>query len=324
VNRFAQHVGSLWGRLWLLPLVPALYALVMLGIGDLRWEHVAFGVVAALLGLLGPRSKQFFIDATPYMAVAIGYDLVRYVRPLFVTADRVLGCGLRDAELALFSAAPGVTFQDLALRHHLPALDLLFAVPYTVFVYVAFIYAGYLFFADRRRMRHYLWAFAIGNYISFTTWLLLPAAPPWYLRAHGCAIDVAALPSPAGLARVDELLGIGYYAAFYSRASSVFGALPSMHCAYPLIGLLTAWRANGWRTRPIHIVYTLVMACGAVYLDHHWVIDVVAGWGTALVAVMLADRLVDAFYAPKPVLALGLAELAEPAPAAALSATSRD
>ncbi len=298
MSRFYRHVAGLWGRGWPLPLVPLVYAVVLGLWGQLRPEHLAFAVLAAVLGFAGLRSKQFLIDIAPYIAVAIGYDLVRYVRPFVVTPDRVIGCGMRQAELSLFSAAPGLTWQDFFATHHYPALDLLFAVPYTIFVYLALIYAGYLFFVDRRRMRLYLWAFAIGNFMSFATWLILPAAPPWYLRLHGCAIDVLAAPNPAGLARVDQLLGIHYYATFYSRASSVFGALPSMHCAYPVIGLLTAWRAASYRTRPIHIAYTLVMATAAVYLDHHWLIDVIAGWATALVAVLLSERVVSRLYGP--------------------------
>jgi membrane-associated phospholipid phosphatase len=300
VKRLAEHVTALWGRRWLLPLLPALYALCLAFVGDLRPEHLVVALISASLGFIGPRTKEFFVDAAPYLVVAIAYDLVRYARPYFVTPERVLGCGLRDAELALFGAAPGVTLQDVAVRHHHPALDLLFAVPYTIFVYVAFVYAGYLFFVDRQRMRRYLWAYAIGNFISFATWLVFPAAPPWYLRAHGCVIDPSVLPNPAGLARVDELLGITYYATFYSRAASIFGALPSMHCAYPVLGLLTAWRAASWRTRPIHLVYALIMAMGAVYLDHHWVIDVIAGWATAIVAVLIGDRLVERVYRPSP------------------------
>ena len=181
-----------------------------------------------------------------------------------------------------------VTFQDWFAVHHNGFFDLLFALPYLVFAYVVLIYASYLYFVDRPRMGYFLWAYAIGNFISFAMWLLVPAAPPWYLREHGCAIDLAAAPSPAALARVDELLHITYFERFYSRASSVFGALPSMHCAFPLIGLLTAWRAASWRTRPIHLAYTLIMAVAAVYLDHHWVIDVIAGWVVATVAVLAA------------------------------------
>lgn len=284
------HVRALWGRLWFLPLIPAFYALLLVGFGEVRPEHLVFGALCPVLAFWSRRTKSFFVDASPYVAVAIGYDLVRYARPFFVKADRVLGCDLRAAELALFSAGPNTTFQDYFARHNAPVFDLLFAVPYTIFVYLVLIYAAYLYFKDRVRMRVYLWAFAIGNFISFVCWLVFPAAPPWYLRAHGCTIDPFALPNAAALARVDALLGIHYYETFYSRASSIFGALPSMHCAYPVIGLLTAWRAATWRTRPIHVAYSIVMAVAAVYLDHHWVIDVIAGWLVAIVSVWLARR----------------------------------
>jgi len=282
---WALRVQALWGRRWFLPLIPSFYALILLAFGRLRPEHVVFALACVLLGFWGPRAKNFLVDVSPYVAVGIGYDLVRYVRPFFVTPERVLGCELRNAELVLFSVGPNTTLQDYFAVHHSPLLDLVFAVPYTVFVYLVILYAAYLYFRDRPRMREYLLAFGIGNYISFLCWLIVPAAPPWYLHAHGCAIDTTALPSAAGLARVDAYLGIGYYEMFYSRASSIFGALPSMHCAYPLIGLLTAWRKATPFTKPVHVGYTLIMASAAVYLNHHWVIDVIAGWATAVVAV---------------------------------------
>ena len=282
-----------WGPYWTLPLLPALYACVLALFGELRAEHVVLGVFTALVAFIGPRTKRFLEEFWPIVAVGIGYDLVRYLRPYFVTPERVLGCELRSAELALFSVSPERTLQDLAAAYHRPALDLFFAVPYTIFAYVALLYAGYLFFTDRRRMSVFVRAFAIANYVSFFCWLVVPAAPPWYLRAHGCLIDASALPNPAGLARVDALLGIDYFHAFYSRASSIFGALPSMHCAYPMLGLFSAWRFAGWKARSIHVVYAIAMACGAVYLDHHWVIDVLAGWATAAFAVWLAERLVE-------------------------------
>jgi membrane-associated phospholipid phosphatase len=131
--------------------------------------------------------------------------------------------------------------------------------------------------------------------MSFAMWLSVPAAPPWYLRAHGCNIDLSTLPSPAALSRVDELLGINYFHMFYSRAASVFGALPSMHCAYPMLGLLTAWRVASWKTRPLHILYALTMVCAAVYLDHHWLIDAFAGYAVAFASVWLATRVTKRF-----------------------------
>ena len=132
-------------------------------------------------------------------------------------------------------------------------------------------------------------SFAIANYVSLATWLVLPAAPPWYIRAHGCAIDLSVTPSAAGLLRVDHYLGMHYFEAFYGRAASVFGAMPSMHCAYPMIGLLTAWRAASPRTKPLHVTYTLLMFVASVYLDHHWVFDGLAGWTIAVLSVYVAS-----------------------------------
>jgi inositol phosphorylceramide synthase catalytic subunit len=311
---------ALWGRWWILPFVPALFALALFVApwGRVRPEHIALAVLCLLLGFWGPRTQRFLADIAPFVVVGLGYDLVRYARPFFVTEGRVLGCGLRQAELTLFGVGPNTTLGEFFAQHHTPALDLFFAVPYTVFVYVAFIYAAYLFFRDRPRMRRYLVSFAIANYISFACWLLIPAAPPWYLHTHGCAIDLSTVPSPAGLARVDELLGIQYFAGFYGRASSVFGAMPSMHCAYPLIGLLTAWRAARWNTRVLHIAYCICMASAALYLDHHWLLDAVGGWLTAFLAVTLADSVLARFpvataaTTPLPIGSAGLADVLSP------------
>lgn len=275
----------------LFPILPVAYVIAVAAVGDLRVEHVVLVVVVAGLLAVGPRSRAFLTDIAPYVLVAIGYDLVRYTRHLFVTPERVLGCGLRQLELATFAVAPGVTVQDWFQVHHSPLWDVVFAVPYTVFAYLALLYSAYLYFVDRPRMRRYLWSFAIANFISFAVWMILPAAPPWYLRAHGCEIDIGAAPSAAGLLRVDQLLGTSYYQQLYSRAASVFGAMPSMHCAYPVLGLLTAWRSAGWKTRPIHLLYTVTMLVGSSYLDHHWIWDAVAGIALAVVAVWLAGKL---------------------------------
>jgi len=286
--RSVAHVRALWGAGFVLPLIPAFYAVGVALIGDLRVEHVVFAVFAAGFGFIGPRGKLFLIDTSPIIAVAMGYDLVRYVRPYAVLPERVLGCELRQLDAAVLPVSNGRTLQESLAAMHTPVLDLVAAVPYTIFIYLVFVYATVLFFKDRPRMRHYLLAFAVGNYISFVCWLLVPAAPPWYVHAHGCAIDTSVAANPAGLTRVDELLGMSYYASFYGRASAVFGALPSMHCAYPLIGLLSAWRVSKLPARLVHLVYVAIMSLAAMYLDHHWAVDVVAGWATALASVVIA------------------------------------
>jgi membrane-associated phospholipid phosphatase len=65
--------------------------------------------------------------------------------------------------------------------------------------------------------------------------------------------------------------------------------MPSLHCAFPAIGLLTAWHAAGWKTRPLHVFYTLWMFAASVYLDHHWALDGLVAWVMAAVAVAIVS-----------------------------------
>lgn len=290
MNAAIAHARGLWGRWWPAPaaILFSFYG-VIFAIGDLRGEHVLLAVVALVMAYTGPRTKSLLVALLPLVLTGVAYDLVKYARPVFVTPGRVLGCGLRAAELTLFHAGPNTTFPDLFQRFHAPAFDLICAIPYAGYIYITGATGVYLYFKDRRRMSHYLWSFFAANLFSYVIWLVLPAAPPWYIRAHGCVIDLAVAPSPAGLSRVDALLGIHYFGAFYSRAASVFGAMPSMHCAYPMIGLLTAWRHARW-TRVLHVGYAIWMVTAAVYLDHHWVLDALGGWTVAALAVTATGR----------------------------------
>lgn len=275
----------------MLPALPVLYGLVLAAEGELRVEHVILILVVLGLSAFGPRARAFLSDIMPYVLVLIGYDLVRYARRALVTAERVHACDLRKLELATFAVSPGVTLQDWFQLHHTPVFDLVFAVPYTIFAYLALLYSAYLYVVDRPRMRHYLWAFALANFASYVLWMAVPAAPPWYVRTHGCQVSLSDLPSAAGLLRVDDLLGVHYFRNLYGRAAFVFGAMPSMHCAYPVIGLLTAWRSIGWKTRALHILYTATMIVASSYLDHHYLWDAVAGVTLAAAAVWSSGRL---------------------------------
>ncbi|APR83393.1 PAP2 family protein [Minicystis rosea] len=288
MNAALAHVRSLWGRWWPLPAaIPISFYAVIYAIGDLRGEHVFLTLVAIVLAYTGPRTKRLFVALLPLVVTGASYDLVKYARPIFVRPERVLGCGLRATELMFFRVGPDTTFPDLFQRWHVPALDLFCSIPYAGYLYVAGATGVYLYFKDQPRMRHYLWSFAVANLLSYTIWMVLPAAPPWYLHAHGCTIDMSVRPNPAGLARVDALLGINYFGAFYTRAASVFGAMPSMHCGYPMLGLFTAWRVAGWKARSLHVFYAMWMFFSAIYLDHHWVLDALAGWTVVAIAVTI-------------------------------------
>jgi hypothetical protein len=230
--------------------------------------------------------------------VGIVYDGMRFVRNWGVTESTVHVCDLRAAELRFFGLPSGQTLQDWFQAHPNKWADLYFSIPYGTFIFVALGFAAWLYFRDFSAMQRFTWLFLLMNVMGFVTYHIYPAAPPWYFHAHGCAVDVLAKANEGpNLARVDVMLGVGYFHGFYGRSNDVFGAVPSLHVAYPLIIVLEGWRLFSKFWRAAAVTFFVSMCFAAVYLDHHWVIDVLIGIAYALVAFALV-RFVRSRLAP--------------------------
>lgn len=287
-TRVARHVRGLWpGAGILLPLPFVAWVLLCLAIGKARPEHALFLVVIPLVAYASAASKRLFVGLLPMAYLGLVYDAMRWVKDVGVTPSRVHLCDLRDLDMRLVSVtidgAPA-TVHDWVYAHPSTALDLFFSIPYGTFLYIAFGFAVFLYVKDYERMRMFGWSFLIVNLAGFATYHLYPAAPPWYFHAHGCVVDVAAHASEgASLARVDLLLGTRYFHDFYGRSSDVFGAVPSLHVSYPLLILVFGWPALRAPGRAFALLFLASMCAAAVYLDHHWIIDVILGLVYALV-----------------------------------------
>jgi hypothetical protein len=276
-------------------------------------------LVATLLAFGNQRTKRLFIGLVPIAATGLLYDAMRFVKNVGLSPAGVHVCDLRAAELRWFGVGSGaarVTWQDWFRAHEHLALDLLCAVPYGTFIYIVMGYAVFLFLRDLRAQQRFAWGFFVLNIAAFVTYHVYPAAPPWYFHAHGCVVDLATPPSPGThLARVDAILGFPYFAQFYSRGSDIFGAVPSLHVAYPLLMMLVGWRYHHALGRSLLVSFYAFMCFSAVYLDHHWVIDVLLGSGYTLAVGWLMHRVIPVVHAPAyPTLLPQAATIDEPAP----------
>ncbi len=283
LSRVWAHMRGLWPRYTLFVTVPfAAYFLAMVAVRDLRWDHCALMVTILALASGNARTKRLYLGAYPIAMVALLYDGMRYVKNVGVSPERVHDCDLRAAELALFGfTADGqrMTPGDWFYAHHTTALDVYCAFPYGTFIFACLVAGTVLYFRDYPAVQRFAWIFFLMNVAGFVTYHVFPAAPPWYYHAHGCEISMTAMPS-AGLRleHVDEVLGISYFKGMYGRSSDLYGAVPSLHVAYPLLILVEGWKSFGRPGRVISAVYCASMTFAAVYLDHHWVIDVVLGY----------------------------------------------
>jgi membrane-associated phospholipid phosphatase len=205
---------------------------------------------------------------------------------------------VRALDMTIASVDMGGTrgsVHDWIQAHPNTTLDLFCSIPYGTFIFVSLAFAVFLYVRDYERMRAFSWTFLFLNLAGFATYHIYPAAPPWYFHAHGCVVDLTAHASEGpNLARVDALLGVHYFAGFYGRASDVFGAVPSLHVGYPMLLVLFGWPVWRWPVRVLALLFLGSMCFAAVYLDHHWIIDVMVGLlytVTIFVAVRGASRL---------------------------------
>jgi hypothetical protein len=295
VGRVIGHVRALWPRYaWLPPLPFAAYFTWMALRGTVRPEHVALLLLIPALAYATPATKRLCVGAYPMALVGLLYDAMKPIQNLGLSSSHVHVCEERARELAFFGLGAGserITLQDYFHAHHATALDVLCAIPYGTYLFAAFGFAAYLYVRDYPAMRRFAWAFFALNLAGFITYHLYPAAPPWYVRAHGCAADLATHASEGtALARVDALMGVPYFAGMYGRASDVFGAMPSLHVGYPLLIVLAGWERFRFAGRAASLAFLASMCFAAVYLDHHWISDELVGLTYAATAFFVVGR----------------------------------
>jgi membrane-associated phospholipid phosphatase len=300
-----RHVRALWPRWALLPVLPFwAFGLFRLARGELRVDHVALMLGIPLLAYGNQKTKRLLVGCYPVPLVGLFYDAMKLVQNVGVRADSVHVCDLRGIELRLFGITvegERMTLHDWFQTRSVPALDLYCAIPYGTFIFVSIGFAIFLYFKDFSALTRFAWSFFALNVAGFITYHIYPAAPPWYFHTHGCVVDVLARASEGpNLRRVDEMLGVSYFAGMYGRSSDVFGAVPSLHVAYPLLIVLVGWRRMGLIGRVIAILFLVSMCFAAVYLDHHWVVDVVVGLFYCVVTLAVVSRIQARLARPRP------------------------
>lgn len=269
-----------------------LWPLYVLSQGAMRWEMVAFIVLVPPMALF---RRRLFTGLLPVGLVGFLYDLMRLVKTAGLTPERVHNCDLRAIEMTLFGVSVGGgpmgTVHDVIQTNPSVAIDVLCAIPYGTYIYMVLGAAVFLYRRDFHRLQRFTWTFFLLNVAGFITYRLYPAAPPWYFHAHGCVVDLSAPPSAGpGLTRVDQWLGIKYFQSFYGRSNSVFGAVPSLHVSYPTLMTLETWPHLRPAVRVVAVAYTGLMYFAAVWLDHHWIVDVLIGLSYTAVLLTLVRR----------------------------------
>ena len=261
----------------------------------IRTEHLVADSLLILLAVVGTRHAKFRTIALVMLPIWLTPAIYEALPLLLPLRGEVHVSDLHFAEIGAFGIDAGATLVTPAKwfqSHTHPILDLFSGAAYIIYLYVPIALVLLWACRDRALRAHRLaWAFLAVNLAAFATQLAWPAAPPWYVDQYGLGPAVMdAAPSAAGAARFDALLNMSYFEGFYGRSVNVFGAMPSLHVAYPVV-TATACLGLGLRWFLPALAFALLVAFSAIYLNHHYVLDVIAGAVFALVAYAMTSVL---------------------------------
>jgi hypothetical protein len=168
---------------------------------------------------------------------------------------------------------------------------------FAVAMYVSHFFAPLLlgFYIWLRRMsgafKELMFAILATSVMADIIFVLYPTAPPWLAAEHGGLVHVHHLLKQSMLD-----LHLNGFASLIgdSHRYNIVAALPSMHAAFPVIGLVVALRYGlpRWIVG-LQTVQLLGVVFAIVYLGDHYVIDAVAGGAFAVLGAAVVHRLLS-------------------------------
>ncbi|KAI8603792.1 hypothetical protein EDD21DRAFT_368077 [Dissophora ornata] len=250
------------------------------------WLKLPIALIA--VALLVPKQTRPFM--MPFLAIA-GW-LILFYTCRFIPAEwrpHIYTSVLPALDNIIY----GDNLSDLLASSTAPWKDLLAWLPYGIFHFVMPIVVAVLIalFAPPGTLPVFARTFGYMNVAGVMTQLLFPCAPPWYETRYGPLQPAAySMPGdPGGLTRVDDILGTDMYRSTFTASPLVFGAFPSLHsgCAWQL-AFFTVF-VFGPRSIPFALIYVFWIWWAAMYLSHHYVVDLVGGSVYAIIAFWIGS-----------------------------------
>lgn len=137
------------------------------------------------------------------------------------------------------------------------------------------VYRSFLAKDSLKMIRYCLSAHVLQFALIFPFYLLITVKEVWYVLGH-----------PDGMAR---------YLTAADASVVVVNCFPSMHTSVAFAMLLLAWREKDQLFRWVWTFFCLSIIYSTLYLEIHWITDVIAGLVLAKAAVKLGDWMIRSF-----------------------------
>jgi hypothetical protein len=139
--------------------------------------------------------------------------------------------------------------------------------------------------------RRQLWLAFVRRWLCLAiagvaTYLVFPAAPPWWASVHGYLGEHVERLSARGWAGV----GLDSTGPLFDQGQALanpIAAMPSLHAAFSMFLAVFFLPRVSRRWRLLLLAYPLAMMFTVLYCAEHYLVDVLAGWGYVLVTLVV-------------------------------------
>ncbi len=263
------------------------------GMGTVKNEHILLTFIW-WTGYYGNSATRRFVKAFVFFILFwIIYDSMRVLPNYQVNTVHIKQpYELEKWLFGIKEAGKILTPNEYFAVHHQKTSDFLAGFFYINWIPIPLGFGVYLFFKNKSLFLQFSLAFLLVNIAGFIIYYLYPAAPPWYVARYGFDLHLGVPGSRAGLSRFDELINYPLFQNIYNKNANVLAAMPSLHATYPLIVTYYSFKAQTSRFWTVFFAFfTLGIWFAAVYTNHHYLIDVLAGIILAIFILFVFDKM---------------------------------
>ncbi len=279
------------------------------GMQEIKSEHYIL-VFIWLVGYYFNDTSRRFVKAFSFFIIFwIIYDGMRVVPNYTINTVHIQQpYEFEKWFFGIIDAGKTLTPNEYFAIHSHKILDFLSGFFYINWMPIPLGFGVYLFIKDKALFLQFSAAFLLVNLVGFAIYYIYPAAPPWYVEKYGFDLQLGVPGSRAGLERFDTLINYPLFQNIYNKNANVLAAMPSLHATYPLIVLFYSIKKRmNKKIVGIFAIFTLGIWFSAVYSNHHYIIDVLAGIAIALLILLGFNKTVR----NKNILSNALAKLAQ-------------
>ncbi len=217
------------------------------------------------------RLRGFIRDWIPFVILILAYEMLRGF------ADNT-GISLNMAnlvawEIGIFGFIPTEYLQQKFYYYNsLNWYDFTATIIYFLHFPLPILVAFFFWIKNKHQYYKFVTALIVVSFAAFITFVLFPAAPPWYAAKEGI-ISVQKIVNTV----MDQLGWNRNLTYYYSHLNpNSVAAMPSLHAAYAWLAFLSLATFSK-KYGILFIIYPFLSWISSIYLGEHYVIDIIIG-----------------------------------------------